>query len=288
MTIDQLARQDETRFDALKRLTRFEEATRDISSPVKAGEIVRVPLSLDTRELELVVTKLDGRYQFGSFVSSEGFDRSYENLSLTFNPDSEGDPHHSTLGCEKLSTEQLFYASKESIARVGSMQNSYYDTYGFRHPSPVATQELGFVTKLFKRSLVRSRLSFIRAGQPQPSSFFWGWHKDEPVFENLRVNIHVTDSQAHRIQIMKEDRMPMNPWDADIAEHRFEVGFGYSWDTIIPHRACAIGMPAHDRAALIYGVSPWFDYDAKTDTWAPNEFFGKKHPLQMLIDGDVL
>ena len=277
-----------TRFEALRRLYRLDEALQDVSSPVKAGEVIRIPLPVDSLRLTQAVAEIETRYTLGVFSSSEAVDdRSYENLSLTFNPAHDGDPHHSTLGSSKLSQNEHFYGNRETLSKVGQLRDSYYDTYGFRTATPAATQELGFLTKRFKRSLVRSRLSIIRAGHPQPSSFMWGWHKDETVFENLRVNIHVTDSDAHRIQIMREDRMPLNMWDSALAEHKFEVGFAYSWDTNMPHRACAIGMPSHDRAAIVYGVSPWFNYD-ETSGWVPNEFFGKKHPLQMLLDGDVL
>jgi hypothetical protein len=278
-----------TRFEELRRRYHVDEAAQDVRSPIQAGEVVRTLLPVGAQALAHAVSEIERNFRLDVFASSEhSNDRSYENLSLTCNPAHAGDPHHSTLGSSKLSQGEHFYGNKETLSKVGQVRDSYYDTYGFRVVTPAATQELGFLTGRFKRSLVRSRLSIIRAGHPQPSLPFWGWHKDEPIFENLRVNIHVTDSDAHRIQIMKEDRMPMNAWDADIENHKFEVGFGYSWDTNIPHRACAIGAPAHDRAAIVYGVSPWFDYDPMTDTWVPNEFFGKKHPLQMLLDGDVL
>lgn len=278
-----------TRFEELSRKYRLLEAARDVRSPIGPGEVVRTPIPVDAALLTEAVADIEKRYRLGVFASSEAMnDFSYENLSLTFNPQHAGDPNHSTLGTSALTQDEHYYANADTIAKVGIVRDSYYDTYAFRLLTQAASGELGALTSRFKRSLVRSRLSIIRGGHQQPSSMFWGWHKDETVFENLRVNIHVTDSDSHRIQIMKEDRMPLNMWDSEMVEHRFEVGFGYSWDTNMPHRACAIGRPRHDRAAIIYGVSPWFDYDRETDSWMPNEFFGKKHPLQMLLDGDVL
>lgn len=278
-----------TRFGELGRRYRLEEALADIRSPIAPGETVRAPLCVNPSELTDAVARIEKNYQPVSFSSSSGKDDgSYENVSLAYNPAHTGDPHHSTLGSTRIDRRDFYYGNARSIADVGTLRDSYYDTYGFRHPTPAARQELGFLTSRLQRSLVRSRLSIIRAGHVTPSTFFWGWHKDETVFENLRINIHVTDSDLHRIQIMREDRMPANPWDAAIAEHRFEIGYGYSWDTNLPHRACAIQTPNYDRAAIVLGVSPWFDYDAELDEWLPNEFFGKKHPLQMLADGDVL
>ena len=280
---------ERARFGDLRHQYHLDEAIADVRSPIEAGDIVRIPLNIKPMRLVEAVAQIEAKHRLRVFAASNAdVDRSYENLSLTHNPAHQGDPHHSTLGSSTLARDEHFYGTAETINKIGSVRDSYYDTYGFRIPTPAAITELGFLTSRFKRSLVRSRLSIIRAGHRNPSSFTWGWHKDEPVFENLRVNIHVTDSDAHRIQIMREDRMPMSPWDAALAEHKFEVGFAHSWDTNMPHRACAIGMPEHDRAAIVYGVSPWFDYDASTDSWTPNEFFGKKHPLQMLLDGDVL
>jgi len=280
---------ERTRFSDLRQQHCLDEAIADVRSPIEAGEVIRIPLAINPTQLVMAVEKIEARHRLGVFAASNAdVDCSYESLSLTHNPTHEGDPHHSTLGSRMLARGEFFYGNADTFNKIGTVRDSYYDTYGFRIATQAATEELGFLTSRFKRSLVRSRLSIIRAGHHNPSSFNWGWHKDEPVFENLRINIHVTDSDAHRIQIMKEDRMPMNPWDAALTEHKFEVGFAHSWDTNIPHRACAIGMPEHDRAAIVYGVSPWFDYDRSTDTWSPNEFFGKKHPLQMLLDGDVM
>jgi hypothetical protein len=39
------------------------------------------------------------------------------------------------------------------------------------------------------------------------------------------------------------------------------------------------------RIHLVLGFSPWFDYDAENDTWAPNSYFGKLHPFDMVAEG---
>lgn len=278
-----------TRFQELSRQYRLTEAMADCRSPVPEGDVVRVSLPIDQDVLVEAVNQVERRYPLRGFINAEGHeDAAYQNASLTFNPLIPGDPHHSTLGSAAISKGEFFYGNARTAAAIGSMRDSYYDTYGFRKMTPAARVELAPLTSRLKRSVVRSRLSVIRAGQPGPSSFMWGWHKDEPVFENLRVNIHVTDSECHRIQIMRENRMPTSQWDASLVEHRFEAGFCYSWDTHLPHRACAVLPSREDRAAIVLGMSPWFDFNEKKDEWEPNAFFGKKHPLQMLLDGDVI
>jgi len=42
------------------------------------------------------------------------------------------------------------------------------------------------------------------------------------------------------------------------------------------------------RTHLVIGVSPWYDYNSKNNTWSQNEFFGNKHPFDMLLDGDII
>jgi hypothetical protein len=278
-----------TRFQELSRRHLLAEAMADCKSPIAPGDVVRVPLPIDRAILAEAVSLIEAKYWLRGFVNAEGQeDAAYQNVSLTFNPAIPGDPHHSTLGTASLSKRDFFYGNARTASAVGSMRDSYYDTYGFRKLTPAAGVELSMLTCRLKRSLVRSRLSIIRAGRPGPSNFMWGWHKDEPVFENLRINIHVTDSQSHQIQIMREDRMPASREDQALAQHCFMAGFCYSWDTHMPHRACTVLPAENDRAAIVLGVSPWFDLDEENDEWVPNEFFGKKHPLQMLIDGDVI
>lgn len=275
-----------TRFAELKAKHNFADAVLGVKNPVPSGEVVRIPLSLDW--LVSAVAEMEKEFGLFGFVNSSGrsSNPAYASISLTHNPRVAGDPHTSTLGCPQISQQQHFYG--EGVNQHVNLRDSYYDTYGFNSPTPAAQKHLAPLLARMKRSPVRARLSVIRADHAEPKDFFWGWHKDETVFENLRINIHVTDSDLHRIQIMREDRMPANPWDAAIAEHRFEIGYGYSWDTHLPHRACAVQTPSYDRAAIVLGVSPWFNYDAESDEWVPNEFFGRKHPLQMLVDGDVL
>lgn len=277
-----------TRWRALLQQYRADEAFKDLRSPVRTGDVVRVPIPLSREYLTSACLEVERRYGLRGFVSSEGVDADpeYANISLTCNPDMPGDPNYGTLGTDKLTKREHYYATPETLAKIGGARDSYYDTYGFCAPTPAATENLGELTRLFKRSLVRSRMSVIRGGRSAPAGFFWGWHKDEPVYENLRVNIHVTDSPEYAIQNMTVDEMPAGPTDSRIVEHQYEAGYGYSWDTNLPHRACAVTVPNHDRIALIYGVSPWFDLVG--GEWVPNEFFGKKHPLQMLLDGDVL
>src|SRR5580693_5696644 len=67
--------------------------------------------------------------------------------------------------------------------------------------------------------------------------------------------------------------------------YHLEVGKAYTWDTNKPHRVFARGSTRTMRIHLVLGFSPWFDYDAENDTWAPNGYFGRLHPFDMVAEG---
>ena len=42
------------------------------------------------------------------------------------------------------------------------------------------------------------------------------------------------------------------------------------------------------KGHLFLGCNGWWDFNETTETWTQNEFFGKKHPWDMLHDGEVI
>ena len=102
------------------------------------------------------------------------------------------------------------------------------------------------------------------------------WHKDESMFENLRVNIPLLTDPIFELE--QEGYPPTH----------LEAGYAYSWDTHIMHRAYAKERLPKQRIHLMLGFSCWWDFNEETGNWTQNEFFGKKHPKDMLIDGDVI
>ena len=278
-----------TVFSWLSQQYKLNEAIQDVRSPLKPGDIIDLPLPVCAKKLACNADAAAVEFGLHGFVSKDyvELDPDYANQSLTYNPDTSAPPERSTLGSELLTRAQHYYATKETIQSIGEVRGSYYDSYGFRVPTPAATKHLSDLTNLLKRSQVRSRLSVIRGNRPDPSGFSWGWHRDEPVFENLRVNIPLTDCPQYILQISRSMVFPTEPSPA-IVDYQATPGRMYSWDTHLPHRACAIDTPTFDRVSIVLGVSPWFDYDVELDEWSPNEFFGVKHPHQMLLDGNVV
>ena len=164
------------------------------------------------------------------------------------------------------------------------LKNTYSDTYSFNRLTPVAKyKSIGKITEKFKRQIVRSRLASlnINAGQKQTDNRLkqYLWHRDGSWFKEFRFNISVTaELNNHTIQL-HSDNGPA---------YTYVPGRAYVWDTDIAHVHYSKKPSDFYRINLIYAVSPWFDYNSEKDIWYPNEFCEKKHPIDMLLDGDII
>lgn len=218
--------------------------------------------------------------EFGTYgwLSKQGRSKSsYRSLSLVFNPeldDPQTNQYNSTLGSSKIDAGKYFYGSlKTFIGLRGRIKDSYYDSYGFNTPNLPCKDNLGDFTKTFKCTQIRSRLSIIRANAVDSLSPDYLLHKDEPVYENLRINIPLTETHKHFLQIGGHDYV-------------LKRGKAYTWNTNKPHRV--FGVSTEDRANLVLGFSPWFDYIPEERKWVSNAYYGELHPLDMVKQGLVI
>jgi hypothetical protein len=237
-------------------------------------------LTLDHKfdTLQIIDAVLDSvkNYGFKGWRSSLGEAKHYGGLSLTYNPkySEDCDPNQQTLGTDKNSPSQFFYGHVENFKTV---RNTYFDSYGFRKLAPcVDNTKLKDIVNGFKRSLIRSRIGIINAEHVSDTiRSSMGWHRDETVFENLRINIPIQTDEIFMFEL--ENHGP---------EH-LKLGEMYSWDTNIPHRVFPIATSFKSRIHLVFGFSPWFDYLPEEDAYVSNEFYGEMHPMDMLINGHV-
>lgn len=197
----------------------------------------------------------------------------YGGFSLVYNPYhvEDPDPHESTLGTKKNRGDQFFYGNIENHDVI---KNTYYDSYGFNSPTPASRyKSLGRFMERSKRTRIRSRLAIINSRCPViPNA---GWHRDEPVFENIRVNIPLLTNDNYLFEL--EGHNPIH----------LPIGMAYTWDTNVPHRVFNAISEDSERIHLVFGFSPWWDYLPDENAWVKNEFYGKKHPYDMMIDGDI-
>lgn len=228
------------------------------------------------------------RHGLHGWLSSAGREAggAYVSISLTHNPDLDDpgvtDAHQSTLGSSVNLPSEFYYGS---VHRFSRLKNSYFDTYGFRLPTPAARiGALGDFLAGCGLSPVRSRLSVLIGAQGGTGGFRGGWHRDESVFENLRINIPLVSHRSFRLQIEHQRDTPA-PESKTMSDHYLAPGKAYTFDTHRPHRVYGKEPCAVDRIHLVLGFSPWFRYDAKADAWSPNEFYGRMHPLDIARSG---
>ena len=222
----------------------------------------------------LDATKIYGDH---GWRSTQGSNSAYTGFSLVYNPAHQDnlDIHASTLGTPRNNRDEFFW---NKVGNHDTLKDSYFDGYGFNTPTPASQHsELGEFMKRCKSTRVRSRLSIINGSEfssdPNREN---RWHKDEPIFENIRINIPITTTHDYFFQI--ENRDPVH----------LPVGRAYSWNTYIPHTVFNTKPSDTRRIHLVLGFSPWWDYNPEDQSWTQNEFYGVKHPFDMLVDGDIM
>jgi hypothetical protein len=273
----------------LKRASGFEAACRRVPGPRPEGVLCfALPRGL-VAGLRAAAKEAIGRYGLHGWLTRKGWQSSYyESLSLTYNPELRDrgmrDVHQSTLGTSANLPSEFYYGS---VHRLRELKNSYFDTYGFRRPTPAARiGALGKFLSECRLSLVRSRLSVLYGDEAGRIGFDFGWHRDEPVFENLRLNIPLVAHPSYRLQIEHEADVPSAD-SPDMSTHYLKTGCAYTFDTHRPHRVFPARPCRIMRVHLVLGFAPWFRYDAASDRWSPNEYFGRVHPFEIVRGGGL-
>jgi hypothetical protein len=273
---------------------------KSILAPAKAYSPM-LKFNIDNFDNNLILQSVrDAMIKFGNWNYRIGetksgdikVDNGYGGIGLTYNPNHvdgvEIDIHQQVQGNHKPGAQGLdgknpFTMLSVDEKRQHSRKNTHYDTYGMCYRTPASRSgALGTFLDSFKRTMVRSAVRVIYAdqigqvGDEQLAGV--RWHRDEPFFENLRVNIPLLTSPLFVLE--QEGQEPVN----------LEAGYAYTWDTNTLHRAYATARPQvpQQRIHLMLGFSCWWDFDEESSTWSQNEFFNKKHPLDMLVDGDVI
>jgi hypothetical protein len=260
-------------FSYIKYRTDIERRFKRLPQPV--DQVLAQPLALDVTVLQQAGQQALAQYGSYGWLSSQGRSgSSYQSLSLTHNPHTN-DPNvtefNSTLGSSFINNQSFFYGNVRTwLALRGCMKNSYYDSYAFNQPNTVMLALFGNLHSHFRRTMIRSRLSVIRAHARDSVNPDYLLHRDEPVYENVRINIPLTASPNHYLQYRSEDI-------------NLELGKAYTWDTNQPHRVH--GVDSTDRINLVLGFSPWFDYDTEQQAWVSNEYYGECHPIEMVQQG---
>ena len=199
----------------------------------------------------------------------------YGGLSFVYNPKhlDEMDKNSSTLGTSRNTIDQFY---DYNTTNTPNLKNSYLDTYSFTENTDL--RNFGYIKDFLdsrsKRTLIRSRLGVIKAGNPNFKFNEYAWHRDEQICVNIRINIPIVTELDYLFQLRDEE------------PYHLETGYAYTWDTTHPHRVYHFAETTKDRIHFVLGYSPWFDFDKENQCWIKNEFWGK-HPIQMVMDGDI-
>jgi len=261
----------------IKEKTDVVERFNNLKCSVDSSKLLKLKHSFDVNKIQEACADAIEKFGFNDWQNNAGGGKAYGGLSLVYNPeyvDKSINVNAHTLGTKQNASDQFFYGRTENFT---SIRNTYFDSYSFRYYSPCVTEsKLNDFLKDFKRSPVRSRLATIQSEYvPESYRAKFGWHKDEPVFENLRINIPITTDDTYMFQL--EQQTPVH----------LDVGNMYSWDTHLPHRVFPSTSKQTTRTHIVLGFSPWFDYNTDDDSFTSNEFYGKMHPIDMLISGHV-
>jgi hypothetical protein len=269
----------ETIFQHLRAHTNYEEACNTVSSRLFSRSKIELDLpGVDLERLKQSVLDVVKEYGFSGWQHKDGEDPTYGGFSLTYNPDHQDsiDPHHSSIGTPKNARSEFFW---DATGHHEFIKNSYFDSYGFRTRTPASKAGyLGEFINSFSRTLVRSRVGIIPGENVNPDDPEYaknkGWHRDEPVFENLRINIPLQTDENYLFEM-----------EGGEAPYHLELGKAYTWNTHKAHRVFARGHTKTMRIHLVLGFSPWFDYDPERDEWSENDYFGRIHPFDMIAEG---
>lgn len=188
---------------------------------------------------------------------------------------------HDIIDDAKLNELLTKYQDRKDVGERLSL-NTYTDTWGFREWTESSGH--GYLKEIRDRIIrtpVRSRIAQIKGiddAQTQERANTYLWHRDESWFYELRINLALDNPEnAYGIEIENYGQKPFTP------------GHWYVWDTYATHRPyVAKPMPGYKRTNYVLAVSPWFDFNKEEQCWEQNEFYGEKHPVDMVIDGDVL
>jgi hypothetical protein len=228
----------------------------------------------DIKGLQDSVTQALEKYGFFGWQTKEYDEEIYGGYSITYNPHLQyenTDVHQSTLGTKVNSCTEFFNGS---IQHHENLKNSYFDGNAFNEFTPAA--KIGYMGKLLEEinsniTITRSRLGILKGDEPHETRY----HMDTDVFELVRLNIPVTGDDSYIFQFEGYEPYPL------------EVGKAYTWQTKMSHRVMCVKKSPNYRANMVIGLSPWLTYNKEERYWYANEFFGKKHPFDIIIDGHV-
>lgn len=259
----------------LKEHTDWIQLANKVKPKNQHPEMICMKTNIDCQELSNDINEARSLYGDYGWKYSDGESIEYTGFSLVYNKTHQDNlhQHQSTLGTPKNKRNEYFWSS---VQHHNKLKNSYFDSYSFNEPTEASQHKsLGGLLQKIKRTKIRSRLSVIK-GKYEQSINRDSWHRDEIIFENLRILVPTQTVETYMLEL--ENKQPVH----------LQTGWSYTWDTHIPHRVYNTEVNNSERIHIVIGTSPWWDYLPEENAWIQNEFYGNKHPFDMLVDGDII
>jgi hypothetical protein len=150
------------------------------------------------------------------------------------------------------------------------------DHLAFVHRSPVGNYlEIGALLDQFTLTVGTGRLTVLVPPNPRDEPLVHP-HRDTSVFEEIRLDVCLTASPGMALSIDGVGDLKFNS-----LECLWMNCSGYEHTLV--NRNSWLGS----RCSMHFSVWPWIEFDHQSRTYRPNRFYGLKHPIQMIIDGDL-
>lgn len=270
---------DTTVWNYILNNTNTQEAWQDISESYKMPDIFRMKHDWDCEELSKDIEEaknIFGDYGWVHKGQEENLKSPYTGFSLVYNPKHIDNlpEHQNTFGDPNLQSGKFTTHDYKPI----QVKNSYWDSHGMVIRTKASRyKSIGKLLDCGKRTLMRSRLATCHGNTESMLEQNRNYHSDGPHHFAIRVNIPVQTSNTYFFSMENRNESIF-----------LETGWAYTFNNTIPHKVFTARYNSKPRTHLVLAYSPWWDYNAEEESWTTNEFFGKKHPMQMVIDGDVL
>ena len=205
------------------------------------------------------------------WMKDHGESTVYKGFSLCYNKNSP-DPYHqssyASLGHPNLN--HTFSRNTNPQNPWGeNYKNTYYDSYGFTDIIPSVEVHYKSLLESVDLTLTRSRTMWHIPPFKQP------WHKDEPLYSVMRINIPLQTENSYFLEIKGKDEYN----NSLTMDKHLEVGKAYMWNTKIPHRMLDRGKGKKPRIHIVLGFIPWFQ--KVNNDFIKNKYFGVQ-PWDML------
>jgi hypothetical protein len=255
------------------------EAWEDISQSYNMPDIFRMKHNWNCDELSKDIEEAKQIYGDHGWVyknQTEDLKSPYTGFSLVYNPNHIDNlpEHQGTFGTPNLDSGKFTTHNYKPV----QTKNSYWDSHGMiKRTKASKFKSIGRLLDCGKRTLMRSRVATCHGNTESMLEQNRNYHSDAPNHFAIRINIPIKTSVTYFFK-MENRSEPMF----------LDTGWAYTFNNKIPHKVYTARPSSNARTHLVLAFSPWWDYNIEEDTWTTNKFFGKKHPMQMVMDGDVL